>query len=52
MMHRMRRSKLAESRLSLMALLTTVLLVSPGSALAKERKVKTSENEAHVVAET
>jgi len=45
----MRKSKLVESRLSLVALLTTVL-VSFGSALAKEHKVKTSENEAHVVA--
>ncbi len=48
-MQTMRKSKLVESRLSLVALLTTVL-VSFGSASAKEHKVKTSENEAHVVA--
>ena len=48
-MQRMRKSKLVESRSSLVALLTTVL-VSLGSASAKEHKVKTSENEAHVVA--
>lgn len=49
-MHKMRRSKLAESGVSLVAFLTTVLLVSLGSASAKEPKAKNSENEAHVVA--
>src|SRR5713101_8077935 len=49
MMQTMRKSKLVESRLSLVALLTTVL-VALGSASAKEHKVTTSENEAHVVA--
>jgi hypothetical protein len=33
-----------------MEFLTTVLLVSLGSASAKEHKVKKSANEAHVVA--
>ena len=49
-MNRIRKSKLVESGLSLMALFTTVLLVSLGSASAKERNVKKSENEAHIVA--
>jgi hypothetical protein len=49
MMHKMRRSKLAESGVSLVAFLVT-LLVLLGSASAKEPKVKNSENEAHVVA--
>jgi hypothetical protein len=37
-MHRMRTSMLGESRLGLVALLTTVLLVPLGNASAKERK--------------
>src|SRR5207248_2604588 len=49
MMHKMRKSTLAESRLGLAALLTTVLLLPLGNASAKDRKVK-SENEAHIVA--
>ena len=49
-MHQMRKSELVESKSSLMALLTTVLLVSLGTASAKEHKVKTTENGAHVVA--
>ena len=48
-MHKMRRSKLAESGVSRVAFLVTVL-VSLGSASAKEPKVKNSANEAHVVA--
>jgi len=50
MMNKMRKRKLTESTLSLVALLTIVLLISLVSASAKERKVKQSENEAHVVA--
>ena len=49
-MNKMRKSKLTASKLSLAALLTVVLLMSLVSASAKERKVKQSENEAHVVA--
>jgi hypothetical protein len=49
-MNRMRKSKLTARQLSLVALLTVVLLVSVVSVSAKERKVKQSENEAHVVA--
>ncbi len=49
-MRRIRTSKLADSRLSLVALLTTISLVSLASALSKERKVKKSDNEARVVA--
>src|SRR6266403_3735394 len=50
MMRRTMKSKLADSRLSLVALLTTISLVSLASALSKERKVKKSDNEARVVA--
>jgi hypothetical protein len=49
MMHRMRTTKLRESKLSRVTVLITLLLVTLGSASAKSRKVK-SENEAHVVA--
>src|SRR5438552_2904700 len=49
-MNKMRKSKLTASKLSLVALLTIVLLISLVSASAKERKVKQSENEAHLVA--
>ena len=49
-MNKMKKSKLTESTLSLVTLLTIVLLVSVLSAKAKERKVKQSENDAHVVA--
>ena len=49
-MNKMRKSKLTARKLSLAALLTVVLLVSLVSVSAKERKVKQSENEAHVVA--
>lgn len=49
-MLRMRASKLAKSRLKLVALFTTVFLVLLGSTSAKEHKVNTSENEAHIVA--
>ncbi len=49
-MNKMRKRKLTESTLSLVALLTIVLLISLVSASAKERKVKQSENEAHLVA--
>ncbi len=51
MMHRMRTSTLAESRLGLVALLTTVLLLPLGIASAKNRKMKQSANEAHIVAQ-
>jgi hypothetical protein len=50
MMNKMRKRKSTKSTLSLVALLTTALLMSLVSASAKERKVKQSENEAHVVA--
>jgi hypothetical protein len=50
MMNKMRKRKLTKSTLSLVALLTIALLMSLVSASAKERKVKQSENEAHVVA--
>jgi len=50
-MHRMRISTLAESRLGLVALLTTVLLLPLGNASAKDRKAKQSANEAHIVAQ-
>jgi hypothetical protein len=50
MMNKMRNSKLRESRWSLAALLTVALLGLVGSASAKERKAKQSENEAHIVA--
>jgi hypothetical protein len=50
MMNRMRNSRLLESRWSLAALLTIALLGLVGSASARERKVKQSENEVHVVA--
>jgi len=50
-MHRMRTSTLAEARLGLVALLTTVLLLPLGNASAKDRKVKQSANEAHIVAQ-
>jgi hypothetical protein len=50
MMSKMRKSKLVESNPSLMALLTTVVLVSLGTASAKDHKVKTTGNGAHVVA--
>jgi len=49
-MNKLRKSKLTASKLSLVALLAIVLLMSLVSASAKERKVKQSENEAHVVA--
>ena len=49
-MHETRTSKVVESKPSLMALLTTVFLVSLGTASAKEHKVKATENGAHVVA--
>jgi uncharacterized secreted protein with C-terminal beta-propeller domain len=49
MMHKMRRSKLAGSGVRLVAFLVTVL-VSLGSASAKDPKGKNSENEARVVA--
>ena len=50
-MHRTGTTHLAKSRLSLVALLTTtLLLMSLSSVSAKERKGKQSENEAHVVA--
>ncbi len=49
-MNKMRKRKLTARKLSLAALLTVVLLVSLVSVSAKERKVKQSENEAHVVA--
>ncbi len=49
-MHRIGTTKLAKYRLSLVALLTTTLLLSLSSASAKERKGKQLENEAHVVA--
>jgi hypothetical protein len=51
MMHRIRTSTLAESRLGLVALLTTVLLLPLGDASAKDRKAKQSANEAHIVAQ-
>jgi uncharacterized secreted protein with C-terminal beta-propeller domain len=50
MMRKIRTSNLADSRLSLVALLTTISLVSLASALAKERKANKSDNEARVVA--
>ena len=50
-MHRMRTSTLAETRLGLVALLTTVLLLPLGIASAKNRKMKQSANEAHIVAQ-
>ena len=50
-MHRMRTSTLVESRLGLVALLTTVLLLPLGNASAKDRKAKQSANEAHIVAQ-
>jgi hypothetical protein len=50
MMQRIRTSALVNVRLNLIALLMTVLMVSVGSASAKEHKVKKSENEAQVVA--
>ena len=50
-MHRMRTSTLAESRLGLVALLTTVFLLPLGDASAKDRKAKQSANEAHIVAQ-
>lgn len=49
-MQRIRTSALVNVRLNLIALLMTVLMVSVGSASAKEHKVKKSENEAQVVA--
>ena len=49
-MNKKSKSKLTASKLSLAALLTIVLLMALVSASAKERKVKKSENEAHVVA--
>jgi len=49
-MKKMRNSRLTESRWSLAALLTIALLGLVGSASARERKAKQSENEAHVVA--
>ena len=50
-MHRMRASTLAESRLGLVAFLTTVLPLPLGNASAKDRKTKQSANEAHIVAQ-
>jgi hypothetical protein len=51
MMHRMRTSTLAESKLGLVALLTTVLLLPLGNASAKDRKERQSANKAHIVAQ-
>jgi len=48
-MNRIRRSRFVKFSLMALALLTTALLVS-GGALAKEHKVKGSDNQAHVVA--
>jgi hypothetical protein len=50
MMQRIRTNALVNVRLNLVALLMAVLLVSVGSASAKEHKMKKSENEAQVVA--
>jgi hypothetical protein len=50
MMQRIRTSALVNVRLNLVTLLMTVLMVSVGSASAKEHKMKKSENEAQVVA--
>ena len=49
-MQRIGTSALVNVRLNLVALLMTVLMVSVGSASAKERKMKKPENEAQVVA--
>jgi hypothetical protein len=49
-MQRARTSALVNVRLNLVALLMTVLMVSVGSASAKEHKMKKPENEAQVVA--
>jgi hypothetical protein len=49
-MSKMRNSKLTESRWSSAALLTVALLGLVGSASAKDRKGKQSENEARIVA--
>jgi hypothetical protein len=50
MMHRMRTTKLRESKLSRVTVLITLLLVTLGSASAKSRKVKQNEHEARIVA--
>jgi hypothetical protein len=50
MMQRISTSALVNVRLNLVALLMTVLMVSVGSASAKEHKMKKPENEAQVVA--
>ena len=49
-MQRIRTSSLVNVRLNLVTLFMTVLMVSVGSASAKEHKMKKSENEAQVVA--
>ena len=49
-MQTIKTSALVNVRLNLVALLMTVLMVSIGSASAKEHKMKKSENEAQVVA--
>jgi hypothetical protein len=50
MMQTIRTSALVNVRLNLVTLLMTVLMVSVGSASAKEHKMKKSESEAQVVA--
>ena len=49
-MQRIRTSALVNVRLNLVPLLVTILMVSVGSASAKEHKMKKPENEAQVVA--
>ena len=49
-MHRMRTGKFGESRLRVVTLVITLTLVTLGSASAKSRKLKQSENEARIVA--